>query len=131
GIPGRGRRPFIQRMFLPDSGPASIAVALPGSQNLAWDAGDCRLRYTWQGAFIDAGEHWRGIGATPATLPAEPWWRAGSARLLQVGDGTGEPVKAQFKGLRWLPDGASFEYLLAGVRVEERITPAKSGPGIA
>jgi hypothetical protein len=49
---------------------------------------------------------------------------------LQVGDFIDTSAKTQFKGLRWLEDGVSFEYRLAGVLVEERITPAKTGPGI-
>ena len=37
----------MRRAFMPDSGPASIAVTLPGEQSYCWDAGACRFRYAW------------------------------------------------------------------------------------
>ena len=47
----KAERPNVVRAFLPDAGPAAIAVALPGDQNFCWDAGNCRLRYLWSGEF--------------------------------------------------------------------------------
>ncbi len=40
-------RPRIIRTFIPDSGPASLYIALPTSakHNIVWDTGLCRLRY--------------------------------------------------------------------------------------
>lgn len=61
-------RPMVRRVFLPDSGPASIAVALPGDLNLCWDAGACRLRYAWRGGFLDAEKHFEGKGQALARL---------------------------------------------------------------
>ena len=75
-IAGDGVRPFVQRIFMPESGPASIAVALPGTQNYCWDAGECRLRYVWRGDFVDASAHWRGNGKDLPVLPPAIWWRA-------------------------------------------------------
>jgi azurin len=46
-------RPTFARLFLPEAGPAAIAVALTEAQNFCWDAGTCRLRYAWLGAFVD------------------------------------------------------------------------------
>ena len=59
GLAGGGRRPFVQRMVLPNSGPAAIGVALPGAQNICFDAGACRLRYAWSGAFFDGTQYCR------------------------------------------------------------------------
>jgi hypothetical protein len=42
----------IQRILMPDSGPASIAVKLSDQMAYCWDAGVCRLRYVWTGGFI-------------------------------------------------------------------------------
>ena len=39
----------LVRTFMPGSSPAAIAVALPGGHAYCWDAGNCRLRYAWQG----------------------------------------------------------------------------------
>ena len=48
-----GTPPYWYRIFMRESGPASIAVALPNDQNYCWDAGACRLRYVWRGGFVD------------------------------------------------------------------------------
>jgi azurin len=127
-IPGGGKRPFVQRMFMPEAGPAAIAVALPGEQNFCWDAGACRLRYAWRGPFIDAGEHWRGKGAELARLPAEPWWRAADFPL-RLGMADGAPPEVRFLGYRLGADGPEFHYRADGVEVFEQITP--SGDGLA
>jgi len=83
GRAGRGRRggqrPFAQRIFMPDAGPAAVAIALVGSQNVCWDAGQCRLRYAWQGSFIDASENWAGNGKI---LPIVPPSRGGAHRRM-------------------------------------------------
>lgn len=123
GLAGAGRRPFVQRMFLPEAGPAAIAVALPGTWNFCWDAGQCRLRYAWEGAFIDAGAHWAGKGADPAELPGTPWWRAGElenpARQAWAGLPTGTP---QFLGYRTTPEGPVFRYRIGSTEITETIS---------
>lgn len=130
GLAGGGKRPFVQRMFLPDAGPAAIAVALPGTQNYCWDAGQCRLRYVWDGVFIDAGAHWAGKGADRAEVPAQPWWRAdemeNAARYAWPAMPVGTP---QFLGYRATLNGPIFRYRIRGTEITEAITaPAgKSG----
>lgn len=57
------KTPTVRRFFLPDTGPASIAVALPGNQSYAWDTGACRFRYAWSGGFI------QDINNLPQQLP--------------------------------------------------------------
>ncbi|MCD8535592.1 MAG: hypothetical protein LR011_12735 [Verrucomicrobia bacterium] len=62
------QRPKIQRIFMPDAGPAAIAVALPGDLSYCWDAGACQLRYVWKGQFIDPWPVWKGNGNALASL---------------------------------------------------------------
>ena len=123
GLAGGGKRPFVQRMFLPDVGPAAIAVALPGNQNYCWDAGQCRLRYVWEGAFIDAGAHWAGKGANLGELPAKPWWQAGEmenpARQAWPAMPMGTP---QFLGYRTTREGPVFRYRIEGTEITETIS---------
>ncbi len=61
-------RPRIQRIFLPDAGPAAIAVALDETTSLCWDAGEGRLRYAWTGGFIDGYPYWKGKGNSLAKI---------------------------------------------------------------
>ena len=113
-VPGGGRRPFVQRMFLPDSGPAAIAVALPGDLNFGWDAGACRLRYAWTGPFIDASKYWASNGnhrAEPLGLVA---WRAPDGHAPFSGT-------VAFKGYRLEKGLPVFLYQVDGVDVTERV----------
>jgi cytochrome c551/c552 len=52
----------IQRMFMPDAGPAAIAVSLSDKLHLCWDAGTCQFRYAWSGDYIDQWPVLRGNG---------------------------------------------------------------------
>jgi azurin len=131
-IAGGGRRPFIQRIFMPNSGPAAIAVALHGSQNVCWDAGECRLRYAWQGTFIDASENWRGNGNILAKLPSAAWWSAPRGEFpLRFGGRDSSVPTVRFLGYRPMPDGVEFHYRADGLEVFERVLSAREQPGIS
>ena len=130
-IAGGGRRPFAQRMFLPEAGPAAIAVALTGSQNVCWDAGECRLRYAWQGAFIDATENWAGNGSKLAALSATPWWQAPKGDFpLRFGAATAERPAVKFLGYGMTATGPEFHYRAGDVEVFEQVLPRPGAPGI-
>lgn len=127
-VPGGNRRPFVQRIFMPNAGPAAIAVALPGGQNLCWDAGECRLRYAWQGAFIDASDHWSGNGDQLPVLPAPPWWRAQAGDTpLRFGDANSPAPAVKFLGYETTPDGPRFLYRAGDNEVAESPRRGKSG----
>lgn len=126
-IAGGGQRPFVQRMFMPDAGPAAIAVALPGTQNFCWDAGECRLRYAWSGPFIDASSHWRSNGNSVAAVGTEPWWSAEKGTFpLKVG----APGKVKFLGYKLEAGVPEFHYRVGDVEVFEKITPAPHDAGL-
>jgi azurin len=119
-VPGGGRRPFVQRMFLPDAGPAAMAVALPGDWNLAWDAGPCRLRYTWQGDFLDCSKYWASNGNHRGEPLGLVRWRAAANHA---------PWSAApaFRGYRPTPAGPVFQYSVEGVAVEESFSVGADG----
>jgi azurin len=128
-IPGAGQRPYVQRIFLPNTGPASIAVALPGEQNYCWDAGECRLRYVWRGAFIDASANWRGNGRDLAVLPAEPWWTAaGDSCPLRFGTSR---LTVKFLGYRLNGGLPEFHYRVGDKEVFETIAALPNNAGIS
>jgi hypothetical protein len=128
---GGGRRPFVQRMFMPESGPASIAVALPGKQNYCWDSAQCRLRYTWTGTFLDASEHWSGNGKALATIPEKPWWTAPqNALALRFDQQESAAPKLQFRGYRIQEGLPEFHYTANGRTVYQSVTELGDGAGI-
>ncbi len=108
----------VERTFMPNSGPASIAVQLPGGVSYCWDAGAGRFRYTWSGGYMTrptAAE--RGLariqGVVFYTEPAYP---------LRLGNAPGaEPKQIDFKGYtldaQRIPE---FETVVDGVTVKER-----------
>lgn len=122
-LPGGGRRPFVQRMFLPNAGPAAIAVSLPGKQNFCWDAGECRLRYVWSGAGVDPSEHWRGNGKDLAKVPTAPWWRAPIGDFpFRLGSPNAPSPKVKFLGYRLEAGLPEFHFKFGAVEVFEKVT---------
>lgn len=120
---GAGRRPFVQRMFMPDAGPAAIAVALPGTQNFCWDAGQCRLRYVWEGSFIDAGDYWKGNGNSLAKIGGDPWWRAALEEFpFRFGDAKAAAPNVTFLGYSLIGGLPEFHYRAGQAEVFEKIT---------
>lgn len=66
--PTQAARPQVQRIFMPDAGPAAIAIALDDQTSLCWDAGSCRLRYAWTGGFLEGYPYWKGNGSSLAKI---------------------------------------------------------------
>jgi cytochrome c551/c552 len=116
------RRPEIQRMFLPNVGPAAIAVALPGDLNYCFDAGDCRLRTVWRGDFLDCWAYYKSNGRATAALLGKTLWTLPADESLQK----------RVKFLGYSVDAAglpTFEYERDGARFLETIVP--EGKGLA
>lgn len=127
GLAGAGRRPFVQRIFLPKTGPASIAVALPGNLNYCFDAGDCRLRYVWSGPFVDGSRQWKGSGKDISELGDEPWWVSQSFPLRFGGGKDSKNPEVKFLGYT-LKDGLpEFRYRVGKQDVFQLIRPAEAG----
>jgi plastocyanin len=131
-VAGGGKRPFAQRIFMPDAGPAAIAIALVGSQNVCWDAGQCRLRYAWQGGFIDATENWAGNGKILPVVPSKPWWSAPLNDFpLRLGSAEATAPTVKFLGYKATATGPVFHYRAGETEVFQQILPAAGRPGIA
>ena len=122
------RRPTFARLFLPEAGPAAIAVALPGTQNFCWDAGTCRLRYAWSGAFVDPTQLFNSNGSKLAKVLGDIYWRSGGDEKtigLQFGDSPANSV--DFQGYRVVDGLPEFHYEVDGVAVKEHITSSEGG----
>jgi cytochrome c551/c552 len=108
------RRPEVRRIFLPNVGPAAIAVALPGDLNFGFDAGDCRLRAVWRGDFVDGWAYYKGAGKATATPLGKVLWSLPADESLQR--------RVKFRG--YVVDAAglpTFEYERDGARFRETI----------
>ena len=107
-----------KRALMPASGPASIAVQLPGGVSYCWDAGAGRFRYAWTGGYINmpaVAERFLAdvLGDVFYEEPAYP---------LRLGTSPGAvPKQIDFKGYtldaQRIPE---FETVVDGVTIHER-----------
>lgn len=119
--PSLTARPLVQRIFMPNAGPAAIAVALDDKTSLCWDAGECRFRYAWTGGFIDGYPYWRANGSSQAKI-------IGTVRYTELTPLF--PGKPEFKGYQ-IKDGLPvFRYLIGSREITETFAAAPNGPGI-
>lgn len=117
-----GVRPQVQRIFLPNAGPASIAVALDQTNSLCWDAGECRLRYAWTGGFIDGFPYWRGNGSSVAAV-------VGTVKYTEAQSPFGKNQDVKFLGYTMKDKLPTFRYVMGARKVTERFAPVKEGQG--
>jgi hypothetical protein len=120
--PTQALRPIVQRIFLPDASPASIAVALDERASFCWDAASCRLRYAWTGGFIDGFPYWRGNGSSLAKV-------IGKIRYTEAAPIFPEAT-VRFLGYELDASGfPSFLYQLGTTAVRESYQPHAGQPG--
>ncbi|MCF3652246.1 plastocyanin/azurin family copper-binding protein [Synoicihabitans lomoniglobus] len=105
----------VVRAFMPDAGPASIAVGLRDGYSYCWDAGAVRFRYAWHGGFGEA------VYRQPMQLQGEVFYREEAGYPLRVGsDPAVAPTTVAFHGYTLDAEGRpTFHYEVDGVRVSE------------
>lgn len=116
--PTQAARPQVQRIFLPDAGPAAIAIALDDQISLCWDAGECRLRYAWTGGFLEGYAYWKGNGSSLAKIK-------GTVRYTEptpLFDGA-----PKFHGYDMDGGLPVFRYKAGERNITERFTPSTGG----
>ncbi|WP_080057001.1 plastocyanin/azurin family copper-binding protein [Spirosoma aerolatum] len=131
GHPYLLKLPAVYRTFMPDCGPAAIAVGLPGpegGQSYVFDAGQCRLRYAWSGGFVDNTDQWEGKGQRLTRIVGEIYFRDTGGFPWRIG--TGSEQTPQFKGYRLRNRYPEFQYVVNGVTIHELIRPLPTGRGL-
>lgn len=122
--PVLAQRPRVQRIFMPNAGPAAIAVALDDGLSLCWDAGECRLRYSWNGGFIDGFPYWKGNGSQLATI-------LGTVRYVENESPFPDSEDREFHGYRMEGGLPVFRYRLGERRITESFSAAQGGGGFS
>ena len=111
-------RGTVMRGFMPDAGPASIAVQLPGGVSYVWDSGAGRFRYAWTGGYMTMPPSpERGL----ARIIGEVFYREPAFPLRLGATPAAAPTLVEFKG--YTLDAAripEFEVVVDGVTVRER-----------
>lgn len=121
--------PYLYRTFMPDAGPAAIAVNLPHSLSYCWDAGTCRLRYAWQGDFLDNTDVWKGHKDAYSKILGTVFFRDKTEFPLHIEKPENIPV-AKFKGYRLINGYPEFHYLINGIEVHELLQSKADGTGL-
>lgn len=121
--------PYLYRIFLPDASPAAIAVNLPHNLSYCWDAGTCRLRYAWQGGFLDNTDIWEGHHDSYGKILGTIFFRDKTTFPLQP-DKPGNIPVVQFKGYQLIKRYPEFHYTIDGTEVYELIKPKEDGTGL-
>jgi len=121
--------PYLYRVFIEGASPAAIAVSLPGDLSYCWDAGTCKLRFAWNGGFLDNSELWKGKGDVLAKVIGTIFFRDKTEFPLSIGPADKDPV-LDFKGYKLINRYPEFHYTLNGVDVYELILPKADGSGL-
>ena len=120
----------IERTYLPDAGPSSFAIGLPGGVNFCFDPVRGGVSYAWTGAFLDIGPVRPGPGKF--LKPAQPLgplvYRETGVAPLRRGDPSRAPV-LEFAGYTLREDAVEFRYTVDGSLVREEIR-ARPGGGL-
>ena len=122
--------PAVYRTFMPDCGPAAIAVGLPGAeggQSYVFDAGQCRLRYAWSGGFVDNTEQWDGKGQRMTKIVGDIYFRDTGGFPWRIGREYAQPT---FKGYRLVNRYPEFRYAVNGVDIRELVKSLPAGRGL-
>ncbi len=115
-------RPQVQRIFMPNASPASIAVALNDTNSLCWDAASCRFRYAWTGGFIDGFPYWQGNGSSLAKI-------LGPVRYTEQASPFGKDAPVKFHGYKVKAGLPTFRYSVGESSVTESYSPISEGMG--
>jgi azurin len=120
--------PYLYRIFMPDAGPAAIAVSLPNQLSYCWDAGSCRLRYAWQGEFLDPKNYFDKKAEKYAMIIGTVFYRDKTTYPLKF-SADKDPV-VDFKGYKLIDRYPEFHYTIDGKDVYELIKPKEDGSGL-
>ena len=120
--------PYLYRIFMPDAGPAAIAVSLPNQLSYCWDAGSCRLRYAWQGGFLDPKNYFDKKAEKHAKIIGTVFYRDKTTYPLRFSVDK-DPV-VDFRGYKLIHRYPEFHYTIDGIAVYELIKPKEDGSGL-
>lgn len=121
--------PYYYRIFLPSTGPASMAVRLPHQLSYVWDAGKCYLRYAWEGGFLDNAYIWEGHHDAKAKILGNTFYTNHVTYPLRLDRKENVP-KVKFKGYKLIDGYPQFHYSINEVEVFELIKAKEDGTGL-
>lgn len=121
--------PYLYHVLIDGASPDAIAVHLPGNLSYCWDAGTCRLRFAWNGGFVDMTNLWKGHVDASAKILGDIFFRDNTEYPIRVGGSAAVPV-LKYMGYRLVDRYPEFHYTLNGTDVYELIQAKEDGSGL-
>jgi len=121
--------PYVYRAFVEGASPAALSVHLPKKLSYCWDIGTCRLRFAWQGDFIDNTDLWKGHFDASAKILGNVFYRDYTQYPITIGEDNDIP-QVKYKGYRLIDRYPEFHYTIDGIDVYELILPKDDGSGL-
>jgi hypothetical protein len=129
GRPIPEAKPAVQRTFMPEAHPGSIALTFPNGPGVCLDPVRGGINYLWDGDFVDLRPRWITKQGAPARIFGEVFYTEKAPQPLRVGSPAAES-KFRFRGYV-LKDGVpEFHYDVDGRDVFETITAQADGQGV-
>ncbi len=122
--------PAVQRTFMPDSFPGSIAITFPNGPGVCLDPVRGGINYVWDGDFVDLRPRWLTKQGAPARIFGDVFYREKLWQPLRLGSPGSEP-HFRFRGYALKADGPEFHYEIDGRDVYETIRALEDGKGIS
>jgi hypothetical protein len=119
-------RPIVQRGFLPDASPRSVAVGLPGGISYCFDTESGSLRYAWSGGFLDLKPTWHERGASPPNLLGTRFFTAPAGTVWRLNE-SDPAVTLRFRGYELVQGLPVFRFTVAGTEIRQRLDAADGG----
>lgn len=114
----------VQRTFMPDSYPGSIAITLPNGPGVCLDPVRGGINYIWDGDFVDLRPRWITKQGESPRLFGEMFYIEKEWQPFRAGSPTASP-SFQFRGYT-LRDGLpEFHYEIGGRTVHETLTAGR------
>ncbi len=126
GRPIPGAQAGVQRTFMPDAHPGSIAITFPNGPGVCLDPVRGGINYIWDGDFVDLRPRWLTKQGEPARIFGEIFYREKMWQPLRLGAPNREP-NFHFRGYT-LRDGLpEFHYQIDGREVYETLSAGSDG----
>ncbi len=122
-------RAYVQRTYLPESYPGTLAVTMPGGPTFAFDPVRGGISHMSDGDFVDLRPRWITKRGEPARLSGEIFYRDTSRGLFWMTADGREPA-FHFKGYSVVGRYPELFYRVGDREIREETLPLASGMGI-
>lgn len=124
---------LVIRSYVADGPARGISVGMPNGISYCFDAEKSHVVFGWFGVFMDVGPdrgNGRGRGGRPNRTLGTRFSVGAGGFPIRIGEK--KPSEVQFRGYRRAKkEDVSFRYDVDGVSVQQKISPAKAGVGLA